>query len=327
MSTVLVAIALVQPRRYTSRASFVTQSRTPPSMSGIAAQFGLALPGQKGEESPAFYTELLKSRGVLRAAALTEYPAATSRSGRRGPSTLVDAYEKPDKSLELRIDATIKRLTKDVQSNVSAKTGMVTLTATAKSAPLAQQIAARLVELLNQFNLDRRRTQAAEERRFAQARVAEVKADLRVAEDRLQYFLQANRDYANSPSLRFQEERLTADIALQRQLYTTLSQTYEQAKIDEVRDTPVITVVEVPEIPVRPNSRGVVLRALGGLVAGTVLGMLLALIPAFTQARRVQRSEEFEAYTALKREAIADLKRPWRPLQRVFRGRHAALPT
>ena len=296
-------------------------------MSGIAAQFGLALPGQKGEESPAFYTELLKSRGVLRAAALTEYAAARSRSGRRGPTTLVDAYQKPEKSHELRVDETIKRLNKDVQSAVSAKTGMVTLTATAESAALAQQIASRLVQLLNQFNLDRRRTQAAEERRFAQARVAEVRADLRVAEDRLQYFLQANRNFTNSPSLRFQEERLSADVALQRQLYTTLSQAYEQAKIDEVRDTPVITVVENPEVPVRPNSRRLVVRALAGLVGGTVLGMLLALIPALTQARGVQRSEEFEEYTALKQEAIADLKRPWRPLQRVFRGRHEALPT
>jgi hypothetical protein len=120
--------------------------------------------------------------------------------------------------------------------------------------------------------------------------------------------------------LRFQDERLAADISLQRQLFTTLSQAYEQAKIDEVRDTPVITVVELPEVPVRPDSRGVLLRALGGLFAGMLVGMALATVRAVTQARTVQRSEEFEAFTLLKHETLADFKRPWRPLVRAFRG-------
>jgi uncharacterized protein involved in exopolysaccharide biosynthesis len=325
VAAVLVGIGLIRPRQYTARASFVPQSRAPQGVSGLAAQFGLSLPGQKGDESPAFYMELLESRGVLRAAALTEYSAARSRSGRNGPSNLVDAYEKPGKPLDLRIDATIKRLGKDVGSSLSNKSGVVTLTARSESAQLSQQIATRLLELLNRFNLDRRRSQAAEERRFTESRVAEVKGELRTAEDRLQYFLQANRNYTNSPSLRAQEERLTADITLLRQVYTTLSQAFEQAKIDEVRDTPVITVVEYPEAPVRPDSRGLLLRAIGGMVAGMVLGMLLATLRAVTQARSVQRSDEFAAYTALKRETLADLKRPWRPLARAFRGGRAPM--
>jgi tyrosine-protein kinase Etk/Wzc len=239
----------------------------------------------------------------------------------------VDAYAKPDRSQEKRIDATIKRLEKDVASSVSARSGIVTLTARAESAVLSQQIVNRLLQLLNQFNLDRRRSQASEERRFAEARVQEVRAELRTAENRLQYFLQANRNFTNSPSLRFQEERLSADVALHRQLYTTLVQAYEQAKIDEVRDTPVITVVETPEVPVRPDSRGLLLRALGGLVAGMLLGMVLATIRAVTQTSRVRRSEEFDAFESLKHEAIADLKHPWRPLMRAFRGERRALPT
>jgi uncharacterized protein involved in exopolysaccharide biosynthesis len=327
LALLLVGVGLLQRRHFTAQASFVPQSRTPQSASGLAAQFGLTLPGQRGDESPAFYTELLQSRGVLRTAALTQYASARSRAGRPGPATLVDAYQKPGKPTEMRVDETIKRLRKDVGSSVSAKTGMVTLNVTADSARLAQEIAARMLQLLNQFNLDRRRSQAAEERRFTQARVSEVKAELRVAEDRLQYFLQTNRDYANSPSLRFQQERLASDVALQRQLFTTLSQAFEQAKIDEVRDTPVITVVETPEVPVRPDSRRLVLKAFAGLVAGSLLGMLVAVIQAMTNAQRVHRSEEFATYTTLKREALADLKRPWRPLVRALRGRHHTVPT
>jgi uncharacterized protein involved in exopolysaccharide biosynthesis len=54
----------------------------------------------------------------------------------------------------------------------------------------------------------------------------------------MQAFLQANRQWANSPDLTFQHDRLERDIALRQQVYTTLVQSFEQARISEVRDTP-----------------------------------------------------------------------------------------
>ena len=47
---------------------------------------------------------------------------------------------------------------------------------------------------------------------------------------------------------------------------------YEQARIDEVRNTPVITVVEPPDLPTRPNPRRTVLKGLLGLIVGLLMG-------------------------------------------------------
>lgn len=321
LATALVSIGLLRRPTFTSEASFVPQFRRgAANMSGIAAQFGLTVPGQNGDDSPAFYTDLLQSREILRAAAETRYTAAAMSHAAGQPGTLVDLYEPDGKRYDLRLDGTVRRLKKDVRSAVSSKTDVVTLTVTAQSAQLAQQIAIRLIALVNQFNLARRRTQASQERQFSGARAAEVKADLRTAEDRLQGFLQGNREYTNAPGLKFQADRMSAEITLQRQLYTTLAQAYEQAKIDEVRDTPVITVVEAPDLPVRPDSRGLLVKSVVGFVAGIVLGLFIAFGRTLANRGDVRQSHEFEEYNALKREALSDLTHPWRPVARALAG-------
>jgi uncharacterized protein involved in exopolysaccharide biosynthesis len=103
----------------------------------------------------------------------------------------------------------------------------------------------------------------------------------RQAEDELQAFLQRNRDFRSSPQLSFAYDRLADNVSLRQQLYTAVAQAYEQARIEEVRDTPVITVVEAPMLPARPDPRPF-FRA----IAATVL---LALVAARVLALRLDR--------------------------------------
>jgi uncharacterized protein involved in exopolysaccharide biosynthesis len=138
---------------------------------------------------------------------------------------------------------------------------------------LAEQLVLSFLDEVNQFNLETRRSQAASERTFTEQRVQEVRHELRRAEDDLQRFLQRNRDYRNSPQLTFEQDRLAREVAVRQALYTTLSQALEKAKIEEVRDTPVITVVERPEMPAKPDGRGLLRKGLLALVVGTAIGV------------------------------------------------------
>lgn len=93
----------------------------------------------------------------------------------------------------------------------------------------------------------------------------------------MQAFLQANRQWENSPDLTFQHDRLDRDISLRQQVYTTLVQSFEQARIAEVRDTPVITVLQAPYLPGR-DSRRIALIGIVGLGLGAMAGLVLAFI-------------------------------------------------
>jgi uncharacterized protein involved in exopolysaccharide biosynthesis len=317
--TAVVAVAtLLFPRSYTANSTLTPQSRrSGSSLSGLAAQFGLALPTGEGGQSPAFYADLLTSRQILGAVVDTkfEYPSDTGTV--RG--TLVEIYRSKGATPALRRDGAIRQLAKSVQATTVQKTGVIDVAVTARHPELALLLSKRLIELLNEFNLHTRRTQAGAERRFTEQRLGEVRRDLRAAEDDLQRFLQRNRDYRNSPELNFQQERLQREVLLQQQLFSTLSESYEQAKIEEVRDTPVITVVEAPEAPVRPDPRGLVRNSFLSLLLGTVLGMALAIGRAYARNARSLRGQEVTEFDRLRHEAFQDLIRPWRPLRRAFR--------
>lgn len=270
-----VGLTMLSPQQYSSTTAFVPQSRTASSnVSGLAAQFGLTVPSGDGTQSPQFYADLLLSRDILSAVTNTKYSVPTGGGTRTG--TLVDFYQVDERDAPLARDKAMRKLRDNVAVSISPKTGVATVTVTARNPDLARLIAQRLLELTNEFNLNRRRSQATAERQFTEGRLAEVRSDLRTAENRLETFLQQNRQYETSPPLRFDEARLQRDVSLEQQLFTTLAQAYEQAKIDEVRDTPVITVISAPDTPIRPDSRGIVKRSAAALLGGIILGVLLA---------------------------------------------------
>jgi uncharacterized protein involved in exopolysaccharide biosynthesis len=218
----------------------------------------------------------------------------------------IDADDPP----ALRRVETIERLAKDVDVDVNSGTNVVSLEVRSRDPELSRQMSERLLALVNQFNQQTRKSRAAAEREFTERRRAEVRADLRAAEDQLQVFLQRNRVYAQSPQLAFERERLIREISQQSQLYSTVSQAYEQAKIEEVRDTPVITILEAPDVPARPDPRRLVRNLALGIVLGGMVGIAIAFARFFGEQLRARNAAEYATFTALRRATVRDLTRP-----------------
>ena len=84
-----------------------------------------------------------------------------------------------------------------------------------------------------------------------------------------------------------------------QQIYTSLAQAYEQAKIEEVRDTPVITVLQPPEIPVLPNSRRVVVKTVLGFILGLGCAATLVLLRVTLQRRRQAGEVELVEFSTM----------------------------
>jgi uncharacterized protein involved in exopolysaccharide biosynthesis len=225
---------------------------------------------------------------------------------------LVELLDSPGRTPALRREAAIKRLSDLIDVSTSLKTGMVTLEVTMRYPELARSIAARFLELLNTYNLKVRQSQASAERQFTEQRVKEIQEDLRAAEDRQQAFLQRNRDFRNSPELSFQHDRLAREVAMQQQVYTTMVQAYEQAKIDEVRDTPVITVVEQPEAPVRGDPKGTVRKTILGAILGGFLAAMFAFWGEFLKSPQLAGQSELEEFLQLRSDLASDLRHPVR---------------
>jgi len=307
----VVAYAFLQPRTYTSSASFTPQSSSgSQSMAaGLAAQFGVSIPGGENAQSPQFYANLITSREILSPLLDATFTFAAEEEMISG--TPAELFEIEGDSPGQVREKTREALKDRVSVSTDRETGLVTLSVQTLWPEFSHQLAASVLEQLNRFNLETRQSQASAERGFIERRLEVVQDSLRAAEDALEDFLQKNRQL-DSPQLQFVQDRLQRRVTMQQQVYTTLSQAYEQASIDEVRDTPVITVVEQPESPAIPDRRRLLLKGILALMVGGMLGIFGAFGREFMVRGRDTDSDEFEEFDRLKQATFQDLKRPWR---------------
>jgi uncharacterized protein involved in exopolysaccharide biosynthesis len=146
-----------------------------------------------------------------------------------------------------------------------------------------------MVGLLNDFNQRTRNLRARERRKFAEARTNEAQKDLEIIEDSLRGFLTRNRQLEFSPQLLFERNRLERQVALRQEVYQTLRREYEIARIEEVNDTPVLTVVDPAVAPATPSSPRRIRMAFVAGVLGLLLGVALAFLLEYLERSREQQ--------------------------------------
>lgn len=312
--TVVVVVLVVvpqffSPREYVSTTSILPETKGTSNAAGLAAQLGVTVPSEASGESPAFYEDLLGSRTILGRIADTTYAIPPSSS----PRPLADVLELKGDSPEYRRNKAIAFLSGAVSAAANAKTGIVTVRVKTPIPALSHQIAVNLLAELAAFNRDRRRTNAANERSFAATRLVEATAELRAAEDGLQSFLEHNRgDFRQSPTLGFEHDRLTRQVALKSQTQLTLAEALERARVDEAREAPLFSAIDSPELPLAPEPRPLVLRAIIGVALGLFLGVILALLLEMTRSASLRGETQFAEFQRLRHEALDDLKNPLR---------------
>lgn len=302
ITTVLVCAfavipTLLQHRTYTANGAFLAQSREGASgVQALAAQFGVGM--SSGGMSPQFYVDLLRSREFQRQLAMSQYSVSTTAGERRGTlSDLLDVSSR--KAPAERLQATIDKVSSLMRASASPSTDVVSYSVTMPYPDLSQQVALRAMELVNKFDVEKRQTHAAAERRFTENRLAEAREELRQAQESLAGFRERNRLFAVSPTLEQANARLAVEMRQREQTYLMLGEAYEKAKIDEVRDTPVLTTIEPPVAPARPDSRGVVWRGILALIAGLMLGGLLAFIREPLRRPAIRESDDVREFLTL----------------------------
>jgi uncharacterized protein involved in exopolysaccharide biosynthesis len=280
---VAAVISLLLPSVYTAQTTFTPVASSQGMSGGLASLMGLA--GQLGLSSmasagagglpPEYFAEVLRSRSVLEGTLQSSFPVADSAGVRR---TLLDILGVKGSTPRGRLEDGVRELDDHIVASVDKRTGVISLRVKSGSPAVSAEVANRMVDLLDAFNLDRRQVQSREQRRFTGERVQQAQQELRDAEAALLRFLTANREYRGSPLLEYQAAKLQRDVQVKQEVYLTLAKAYEEARIAEVRDIPVLTVIDSAVAPVRRSFPRRTLNTLLGLFLGAIAGLGVVLL-------------------------------------------------
>jgi uncharacterized protein involved in exopolysaccharide biosynthesis len=279
----VVAATFIIPPVYRARASFVANassaSKIPSGLGsssafgGIISELGGSLSGDPSE-SPQFYLSLLGSRTLQERLLLSRFPNPRTEA-KNDSATLLEIL-KLKGSPAAQLEAGVKKITKAVNPGMDPRTAFVWFSVDAQWPELSAEVANRLIYLVSNFNRETRTSKAKSRREFVQMRYDSAQAALRLIEERERMFYEQNRGLITAPGLQFQLNQLKRDAELANSLYLSLASQLESARIDEINDAALITVIDSAAVPRKAQWP----RYGSALIAAVFFGLLFGLLTA-----------------------------------------------
>jgi uncharacterized protein involved in exopolysaccharide biosynthesis len=287
-----VILAFVLPRTYRAESVFAPAEDLSSALSGplqdLAQQFGMVTPG--GGYSIYYFAQVIQTREVLEIVAADTLEAPPDirkavldelRHGQLLPQFLHRLFEAGE-SDAVRLDRGIRSMRKVLDVRTDDQSNLVTLRVTASTPPLAEALANSILRALNTVITKSVQRGGSSERRFAESQVQQSASVLRTAEEAYRDFLQSNRTIAESPKLQFEDSQLRRRVQMAQELYIALTNQFEAAKLREVRNTPAISIVQLPRAELRKASpRASVFGLFGSLGAFCIVATWIYLLGPF----------------------------------------------
>ena len=316
--TVITAIAVTlnkKPEWVTTSKIMAEGVQASSPISSIAEQFGVRVASGAGTASPEFYSQLVKSPEVLTPVAARTY--TMTREGQKQSGFISKLYGYKTKTQDDVLTVSRDVLALKIRTNPDPMTGMVTVDFAAPAKDLSITLNREILASANNFLQERRSARAAAETKFMESRLNEARSQLAVAEANLRDFVSQNRQYQTSPQLNLQYMQLDRNVNLRQQVFVTLSQNYEQARIEAMRNVSLISVLQRPEYAVAKRVPSLFRNVFLGFVLGTLVAM--GLVTARTKLARepLDNPADVEEFRALIRAAVP---KPVRRGRRQLRG-------
>ena len=224
------------------------------SLGGLAAMAGINV----GKTEPTeIYENLLYSESVLSPVIYAKYKTQEFDK----PVNLIEYYEIEPKTVGedepkylqerdmfLQI---IEEFNKNIiSSSVDKSTAILTATIRTHEPALSAEISNNLLKSLDEYVRTKRKSNAKEQRIYIEKRTDQVKDSLRLAEEVLKKFREQNR-IVIAPQLLLEQTRLMRNVEILQTVYIELTKQMELVKLEEVKDSPIINIMEEVGIPIK----------------------------------------------------------------------------
>ena len=230
---------------YGNKSSMLSQ------LSGLASIAGVNV----GEAAPTeIYQNILTSESVIAPVIYAKYKTEEFPDS----VNLIEYFEvkttdnNPSLQQRERFLGLYKNLTQArISTNIDRMTKILSVTVTMPEAQLSADVANNLVKSLDRYIRTQRKSNATEQSFYLEKRTKQIKDSLNIAENMLKNFREDNRITSQSPNLLLEQSRLMRNVEILQTVYIELTKQLEIAKIDEIKDAPVLNVKEFAKTPVK----------------------------------------------------------------------------
>ena len=164
----------------------------------------------------------------------------------------------------------IKKFNNHIQVNEDRISGLIKISTTFQDPYIAAGVANFIGNQVELYIQKENSAQSTKEKLFISERLLIVKKELEIAELELKDFKESNRGYESSPELFMFYSQLFREVEAKKEVYLTLQQQLELARIEEVKQSPILHILDHAVPPIRKSfpNRGLF------LMISAILGIL-----------------------------------------------------
>mgnify|MGYP001231419026 CR=1 FL=1 len=171
----------------------------------------------------------------------------------------------------------IRKFDKHIFVNEDRITGLITISTKLEDPIIVASLANFVGRQIQNYIQKENSAQSTKEKLFIGERLSVVKKELESSEFDLKEFKESNRGYEDSPELFMIFSRLFREAEAKKEVYLTLQQQLELARIEEVRQSPILHILDSATPPIRKSSPNRLMFLIIAGVIGAISSSIIVL--------------------------------------------------
>jgi len=285
--------------------SVITQNS---GFSGLANQFGVNIPSGTSDDlsNPSLFPELLQSRTFAEKVLDKEF--FTQKYGKKLKllSILTHGDNPPLVGEDTLVTLALVTFKNMIKFSKPRESKFSNIRVIAPEPVFSRDLAKEVLVNLEELNRFYKNKSVNEKIKFIEQRILSIIKELEYSEQRLKDFNENNQQIL-SPTLRLEADRLQRDVDVSKNVYLTLKQEYELAKIEEIQKGSIVQIVDPPQIPLKDFNINLISSVLlaGGM--GLTLGILIAFLRSFFKTDDKDDRKKFRRMKNFIKKKLKDL--------------------
>jgi len=177
------------------------------------------------------------------------------------------------KYMELAIETLANQI-----SVTEEESGLIVISVLMEESELAADIANFIALYIKKYISEVMLIHSSRHREFIEERLSDSKIELSISEEELTEFRSKHPIAMDTPDLQLQRGRLLRNVEVNQQVYVTLREQYEVARIDELKEIPVINILDQGEASSTPEKPKKMLIVLLAFISSFLLSSLYTII-------------------------------------------------